>query len=223
MGGNEIGRALDGPIEEDYADAVGPDLQSRPLEGAMRGARASAPRAVFDLEVLDATAPPDPVAAAEREAEELHIQLQRIDDALELTSPDASLMAAIVSPDGGGVRLDEAYRSAFDLMGRGSVLAGMEITRIEQAGGDLALSARGEGGGELAIRLRAATPAQVEAFESIGDPEMPLDDALRVAGDVWGASSRILLDSPRPELDVGAAVDAVRPARDGSPRLGRRP
>lgn len=180
-------------------------------------------RVFFDRTALERTAPADPIEAAEREAEELHIQLQRIDDALELESPDGSLIAAIATRDGGGVRLDEAYRSAFDLMDRGSVFAGMEIARIEQSRGDLVLSARGEGGADLTIILRAASPAQVEAFESIGDPEMPIDNALKVTGDVWDASSRIPLDRPRPEFVVGAPTDRGRPARTGSPRLGRRP
>lgn len=167
----------------------------------------------FDRAALDETAPADPAEAAEREAEELLSQLQRIDDAIDLSMPDCSLIAAVLSADGSCNRLDEAYISAFELTARGSVLSGMEIERITERGGDLVVTGIDAQGGRLSVSLRAATPEQVERFESIGDPDMPIPLARRVADEVWEGSSPIRLGAPRPELEVDEPLRKRGPRR----------
>lgn len=169
--------------------------------------------AFFDRGSLEATAPADPIEAAEREAEELFCQLQRIDDAIDLDMPDGCLIAAVLSADWSVKRLDEAYISAFELTARGSVLSGMEIERIAEQGGDLVLTAVDPAGGRLSVSLRSATPEQVERFESIGDPDMPIPLARRVADEVWKRSSPIRLAAPWPKLEVDEPLRKRGPRR----------
>lgn len=182
--------------------------------GVNHGAAATEPTGVFfDRAALEETAPADPTEAAEREAEELLSQLQRIDDAIDLSMPDCYLIAAVLSADGSCDRLDEAYISAFELTARGSVLSGMEIGRITERGGDLVVTGIDAQGERLSVSLRAATPEQVERFESIGDPDMPIPLARRVADEVWEGSSPIRLGAPRPDLEVDEPLRKRGPRR----------
>lgn len=181
--------------------ADGPEDEPAPWRTLMEGS------VLFERADVDSTMLEE---AASMESEWMQIALEEIDGIAGEASPDGWIIAARSFPEGGILPID-CHESSFDLFERGGALHGHEVARIQVAGGEIVIDSISETGTPVETRLRVASPAQVEAFETIGDEDVSVREAATIAARVWESSAKICPES-----------EPVRPVRE-APRRGPKP